>query len=389
MHLYLHIPFCDSKCFYCAFTSLKADESVQGAYFKALLQDLKFHFVKLCLEFKGIKSLFIGGGTPSVVDFSLYEPLFAFLSPYLADDCECSIEANPHSSNLAWLKNMRDFGINRLSFGVQSFDEKKLKFLGRIHSQKDIFKSLENAVAAGFENINVDMIYDTKFDTKKMLEFELENLAKLAQIGLLHISAYHLTLEKNTAFENHKNYKKNAPNLMRFFIKGIENLSFYQYEISNFAKAKNKICRHNLAYWQGLNYLGCGLSAVSFYDKARFYTHKHLAKYIKEPIFRQVEPLNESDLLLEHLFLGLRSIVGIDEKRLNPAQKERAFLLVKNGKLRYGRDFAGDFKNNFSDKNSSANDFKPTHKDKANAQNARFFSTNFLLADELALYLSE
>ena len=176
---------------------------------------------------------------------------------------------------------------------------------------------------------------------------------------------------------------------MRFFIKGIENLSFHQYEISNFAKAKNKICRHNLAYWQGRNYLGCGLSAVSFYDKARFYTHKHLAKYIKEPIFRQVEPLSENDLLLEHLFLGLRSIVGVDEKRLNLAQKERAFLLVKNGKLRYGKDFTGDFKNNFADKNSSANDFKPAHKDKASTQNARFFSTNFLLADEIALFLSE
>ena len=363
MHLYLHIPFCESKCFYCAFTSLKADESAKRAYFAALLQDLRFHFDKLGVNFCSIKSLFIGGGTPSSVNFRLFAPIFDFLSPYLADDCECSIEANPFSSSLAWLENMRGFGINRLSFGAQSFDEKKLKFLGRIHSPKDIFKSLENALAAGFANINVDMIYDTKFDNKKMLEFELENLAKLVKMGLTHISAYHLTLEKGTAFEKRANFKKNAPNLMRFFIKGIENLGFSHYEISNFAKAKNKICKHNLAYWQGANYLGCGLSAVSFYAKSRFYTHKSLARYLKEPIFRQIEPLSERDLLLEHLFLGLRSIVGVDENRLNSSQKERAFLLAKHGKLRYEKSL--------------------------NPQNGRFFNKNFLLADEIALFLNE
>ncbi len=363
MHLYLHIPFCDSKCFYCAFTSLKADESAKKAYFAALLEDLKFHFDKLGVNFKAVKTLFIGGGTPSSVDFRHFKPIFTFIKPYLAQNAECSVEANPFSSNLVWLENMRNFGINRLSFGAQSFDEHKLKFLGRAHSQKDIFKSLENALNTGFANINVDMIYDSKFDTKKMLEFELENLAKLVKMGLTHISAYHLTLEKGTAFEKCVNFKKNAPNLMRFFIKGIENLGFHQYEISNFAKSKNKICKHNLAYWQGANYLGCGLSAVSFYAKSRFYTHKSLARYLKEPIFRQVEPLSEKDLFLEHLFLGLRSIVGIEAKRLNFAQKERAFLLAKHGKLRY-------------EKNS-------------NAQNTRFFSTNFLLADEIALFLSE
>lgn len=355
MHLYLHIPFCDSKCFYCAFTSLKADESVKKAYFKALLVDLKAHFS--VLNIKSIKTLFIGGGTPSVVDFRLFESVFEFLAPFFSDFAEQTSEANPHSSNLLWLKKMREFGINRVSFGAQSFDEKKLKFLGRIHSAKDIFKSVENANLAGFENINVDMIYDSKFDSKKMLEFELANLAKLTQMGLSHISAYHLMLEKGTAFEKCLNFKKNAPNLMKFFIRGIENLGFLHYEISNFAKKQNAICQHNLAYWQGAKYLGCGFGAVSFYKNKRFYTHKSLERYLKEPNFRQSESLNQKDLLLEHLFLGFRSIVGVDERALSSAQKEKAQILVQNKKL--------------------------THK------NGRFYNPNFLLSDELALFLSE
>ncbi|TQR60595.1 radical SAM family heme chaperone HemW [Campylobacter troglodytis] len=385
MHLYLHVPFCFSKCSYCAFTSLKANDSLQEAYFKALLEDMSFHFDKL--ELKGIKSLFIGGGTPSVVNFKLYEPLFKFLSTYLDDNCECSIEANPHSSNLEWLEHMKAFGINRLSFGAQSFDEKKLGFLGRAHSQKDIFKSLENATKAGFSKINIDLIYDTKLDSKKMLEFELENVAILTKMGLSHLSAYHLTLEKNTAFWGHLNYKKNAPNLMRFFIRGIENLGFFQYELSNFTK--NEPCKHNLAYWQGRNYLGCGLSAVSFYDKSRFYTHKDLKSYIKEPHFRHIESLSEEDLLLEHLFLGLRSVVGIEEERLNEGQRQRAFLLVKSGKLRYDTHLKGFFKNELKDisKNEFATKLKANFHLK-NSQKPRFFSTNFLLADELTLFLA-
>ena len=353
MHLYLHIPFCESKCFYCAFTSLRADESTKKAYFDALLADLRAHFKALCVKPKSIKTLFIGGGTPSVVDSALYAPLFDFLTPFLKDTAELTSEANPHSSGFEWLKAMREFGINRISFGAQSFNAQKLAFLGRIHSPKDIFKSVENANLAGFDNVNVDMIYDTKLDEKKMLDFELANLANLRDFGLSHISAYHLTLEKNTAFWGRLNFKKNAPNLMRHFVRGIENLGFSQYEVSNFGR----ICQHNLAYWQGANYLGCGFGAVSFYDNERFYTHKSLKSYIKEPNFRHIERLSERDLLLEHLFLGFRSIVGVDECKLNPAQQGKAQILVQNKKLIY--------------------------KDK------RFFNPNFMLSDELALFLSE
>ncbi|MBS4313771.1 radical SAM family heme chaperone HemW [Campylobacter vulpis] len=352
MYFYIHIPFCESKCHYCSFTSLKKKD-YEEAYFNALIKDIKFQISQFNLSKNSIKTLFIGGGTPSVVEAKYYEKLFQVLTPLLKEKAEISCEANPNSSNFNWLKAMKELGINRLSFGVQSFNETKLKFLGRIHSQQAIFKSLENAQKAGFNNVNLDLIYDTKLDTKKMLEYELLHLEKIKPL-IKHLSAYHLSIEENTAFAKRFHYKKNASNLMRFFIKGIENLGFKQYEISNFSK--NKPCLHNLAYWQGQSYLAAGLSGVGFYENQRFYTHKSLQAYIKEPCFRNIEKLNLEDLNLERLFLGLRSVVGVKEKDLSSAQKVRANLLLKAKKLQFER--------------------------------GRYFNKNFLLSDELALFIS-
>ncbi|MBS4275280.1 radical SAM family heme chaperone HemW [Campylobacter vulpis] len=352
MYFYIHIPFCESKCHYCSFTSLKKKD-YEEAYFNALIKDIEFQIFHFKLAKSSIKTLFIGGGTPSVVEAKYYEKLFQVLTPFLKEKAEISCEANPNSSNFNWLKAMKELGINRLSFGVQSFNETKLKFLGRIHSQQAIFKSLENAQKAGFNNVNLDLIYDTKLDTKKMLEYELLHLEKIKPL-IKHLSAYHLSIEENTAFAKRFHYKKNASNLMRFFIKGIENLGFKQYEISNFSK--NKPCLHNLAYWQGQSYLAAGLSGVGFYENQRFYTHKSLQAYIKEPCFRNIEKLNLEDLNLERLFLGLRSVVGVKEKDLSSAQKVRANLLLKAKKLQFER--------------------------------GRYFNKNFLLSDELALFIS-
>ncbi|MCH5336030.1 MAG: coproporphyrinogen III oxidase family protein [Campylobacter sp.] len=349
MHLYIHIPFCQSKCHYCSFTSLNK-KNYEKAYFKALLEDLKFQFDFFKLSKNSLNTLFIGGGTPSVIEAKFYEELFIFLAPYLNKNSENTIEANPNSANLEWLKNMKEFGINRISFGAQSFHSKKLEFLGRTHTQKELFESVENAKKSGFKNINIDLIYDTKLDDKKMLDFELLHLKKIKKL-LTHISAYHLSIEKNTAFANFAHYKKNAPRLMKYFIGQIENLGFKQYEISNFGR----VCKHNLAYWQGKDYIGCGLSAVGFLKNQRFYTTKNLKTYIANPIFREVENLSLKELHLERLFLGFRSKVGVSEKILNPTQLQKAKELVNCKKL--------EFKNN------------------------RFYNPNFLISDELALYL--
>ncbi len=250
---------------------------------------------------------------------------------------------------------MKNLGVNRISFGVQSFHPEKLKFLGRIHSQKMVFKSLENANKAGLKNINLDLIYDTKFDNKKMLQYELLHLEKVKPF-ITHLSAYHLTIEPKTAFAKKEHFKKNAPHLMRFFIKELIHRGNFQYEISNISKSKTQICNHNLAYWQECDYIGCGLSAVSFYKNRRFYTAKNLKSYLQNPILRTVERLSQENLNLEHLFLGLRSIVGINEKRLDKEQKEKAILLVKEKKLGFKKGI--------------------------------FYNNNFLISDALALYLS-
>lgn len=352
MQLYLHIPFCESKCNYCAFTSL-AKKDYEKAYLEALLKDLQFHFEEL--QISKIKTLFIGGGTPSSINAKNYEKIFKFLNPFLMHNTEFSCEANPNSADFNWLKEMKNFGVNRISFGAQSFHPKKLNFLGRIHNQEMIFKAIENANKVGFKNINLDLIYDTKMDDKKMLEFELLNLEKIKAL-ITHLSAYNLSIEEKTAFAKKEHFKKNAPRLMKFFIEKIKELGFFQYEISNFAKNKTYICKHNLNYWKAQEYLGCGLSAVSFYKNMRFYTVKNLKSYIKNPCFRKIEYLSPKDLNLEHLFLGLRSVVGIDKKKLDDGQKQKANLLLKENKLSY--------------------------------KNKRYFNNNFLLSDELALYLS-
>ncbi|MBK1973245.1 coproporphyrinogen III oxidase family protein [Campylobacter sp. TTU-622] len=351
-HLYIHIPFCESKCYYCSFTSLKK-KNYEDSYFNALKKDLKFQLDFFKVKKNSIKTLFIGGGTPSIIQTRYYEEIFKILEPFLSKNLESTCETNPNSTSLEWLKEMKNFGLNRISFGAQSFHPKKLKFLGRIHSQDMIFKVLENANKANFKNINLDLIYDTKMDDKKMLEFELLNLKKIKPL-ITHLSAYNLSIEPKTIFAKKEHFKKNAPYLMKFFINNLKELGFFQYEISNFAKNKTYICKHNLAYWQGKAYIGCGLSAIGFLKNQRFYTVKNLKDYIANPTFRKIENLSLKDLNLEHLFLGFRSIVGIKESHLNTLQKKKAALLVKEKKLHYKK--------------------------------GRFYNLNFLLSDELALY---
>lgn len=354
MHFYLHIPFCESKCHYCAFTSLKK-KGYERAYFRALKEDILFHLERFELSPNSIKTLFIGGGTPSCADAEHYAEIFELLSPFLQKNAEISSEANPNSASLKWLKTMKSYGLNRISFGAQSFSEKKLQFLGRIHDAKMVEKALENAAISGLKKVNLDLIYDTALDDKKMLEFELSHLARLRPL-ITHLSAYHLALEPQTAFAKRPSFKKNAPRLARHFIQAIKNLGFLQYEISNFAAGKDQICQHNLAYWQGKNYLGCGLSAVGFFDKKRFYTHQTLKSYLENPCFRTEESLSDEDLRLERIFLGLRSSWGVRESVLNLEQRKRAQILVRAKKLLF--------------------------------KNSRYHNPNFLLSDALALYLA-
>lgn len=349
MHIYIHIPFCAKKCPYCAFGSSDKEFDLVDEYFNALSFEIKNR------PLSKISTIFVGGGTPSVIKSSYYAKIFKLFEKFLDDDSEITFEANPNSANLKWLKDLKDIGVNRISFGTQSFNEKKLIFLGRNHTKFDTIKAVENAKLAGFKNINVDLIYATKFDTKKLLEDEILNLK---QLELSHISAYSLILEKNTKFEDKKSYQKDSVNLAKFLFKKLEEIGFNQYEISNFAKVNpSRVCKHNLAYWQGKNYIGFGAYSVGFKDNKRFYALKDTKSYIKNPNFRDVESLNNNDLKLERLFLGFRSIVGVNGNLLNKTELKKAQILVDENKLFL--------------------------------KNEIFYNKNFLLADEIALFIND
>ena len=353
MQVYIHIPFCESKCPYCAFGSVEgANESLKKAYFDALATDLNSN-LKQILAGREISSVLIGGGTPSAVRARLYEPIFAALSSNLKPDAEITSEANPNSASFEWLSTMRKFGVNRVSFGAQSFDEKKLRFLGRIHGTREIYEAVANARNTGFENINVDLIYGTRLDNKKLLAKELENISNL---NIPHVSAYSLTIEAGTPFARGSNLKKDGARLAKFLFDGLSNLNYSQYEISNFAR-ENGECRHNLGYWAGAEYAGFGAFSVGFVGDARYYASSNLKDYIAAPSKRETERLTDEDMCLERVFLGLRSRLGVDISNLKSAEtSEKIEILRRAGKIE--------------------------------VKNGRIYNKNFLLADEIALFLT-
>ena len=339
--LYIHIPFCESKCYYCSFNSYTEKNHLKENYFLGL--EREFKEIEKPNKFN---SIFIGGGTPSVMPIIFYEKLFSMLQNYIDKKTEITIEANPNSTSIEWLKGLKELGVNRVSFGVQSFDEEKLRFLGRNHSKKDAIVSLENC-AKLFNNFNCDLIYNTILDSKELLEKDL-NIVK--SLGATHISAYSLTLEKGTKFEKDNSVQKGDEELELWFIEKIKE-SYPQYEISNFGK----ICNHNLGYWKLNNYIGLGAGAVGFKENRRFYNLNSVEEYLKNPLFKRVENLFPNQLKEEKVLLGLRSIVGFEEQILERNEKEKAFELLREDKLSY--------------------------------KNGRFYSKDFLLADALTLYI--
>ena len=353
MLLYIHIPFCDSKCHYCAFNSYSSLHHLKDEYIKALLKQLEFELKDI--DHDNINTIFIGGGTPSTLDIKYYKLIFKILNPYLNNIKEISCEANPNSASKKWLKDMFNIGINRISFGVQSFNNKKLNFLGRNHNSKMAIDAINMASKIGFKHINCDIIYDTVLDTKEILDNDLKIIKDLP---IDHISAYSLTIEDGTKFYNKNNVKVDDEKMARYFFKKLKELGFKQYEISNFAKDEQSVSKHNLGYWQYEEYLGIGAGAVGRRDKKRFYTYKDLDSYILNPTnYESIEDLLDDDIKIEKLLLGFRSEVGVDKNILNKKEQIKVKQLEEIDKIWLSQN--------------------------------RYYSNDFLLADELALYVLE
>ena len=319
------------------------------AYMQALYSNLKNEIEKNQIKKGAIETLFIGGGTPSVVAPHLFAPIFETLRPYLAKNAEITSEANPNSASKEWLGGLYSLGVNRISFGVQSFDNEKLKRLNRAHSAKEAVEAIESAAKIGFTNLSLDIIYDFQGDTKESLQ---KDLVQAFALPINHLSSYELTIEKATQFYKEPSVKQNQEELGYFLRDFVVKSGFEQYEVSNYGKMQS---RHNLGYWQYKEYLGIGAGAVGFINGSRYYPHSNIEHYIQNPTYQRIEPLSQEDILTEKTFLGLRSIVGIEKSILPQAMQERAELLCKEKKL--------EFKNN------------------------HYYNKEFFLSDALALFI--
>ncbi|WP_297577933.1 radical SAM family heme chaperone HemW [Helicobacter sp. UBA3407] len=351
--LYLHIPFCDSKCGYCAFNSQINKNHLKTIYMETLARYVSYKIHNLLEENQNLQitSVYIGGGTPNSVKSRAYSSLFAEFSPYLAPQAEISIEANPNSLSLEWLQTLQSLGVNRLSLGAQSFEDSKLIFLERHHRKDSIFYAIEMALKAGLKNLSIDLIYGTPLCNASLLTQELETACALP---LSHLSAYQLSIDEGSRFYANKESLGNLRDFegefegflsMGHFIKSyLQTKGFKQYEVSNYAKTSPSY--HNLRYWEGKEYLGIGAGAVGFQGGVRTSMPKSIEKFLSG-FYEEKEILSTHNQLLEHLFLGFRSCVGVERKRI-PNTRNLKILLEENkveqdGERIYAKDyFLGD-----------------------------------------------
>ena len=222
---------------------------------------------------------------------------------------------------------MYNLGVNRVSFGVQSFDKEKLKALNRSHSPNDAIRAISDAKNIGFKNLSLDLIYNYQGDTKELLKSDIDQAFKLP---INHISAYELTIEGGTKFAQTPSVRQEDDELAFFVADEITKHGFKHYEISNFGTYQSE---HNKGYWEIKEYIGVGAGAVGFRKNTRYYPTTDIDIYIKEPLNIHEEHLTQEELLTEKLFLGLRSTIGIKENILDEAMKKRADFLVEKEKL--------------------------------------------------------
>ena len=316
MEIYIHIPFCIRKCDYCDFLSGPSGPEEQADYVQALLREIQAVEEG---EGRSVSSIFIGGGTPSVLDERLLGDILREIRNRfkMEEDAEITIEVNPGTANIGKLQAYREMGINRLSIGLQSPEDRELKILGRIHNYGQFLKTYQEARTVGFDNINIDLMSAIPDQT---YEGWVKNLRTVAELEPEHISAYSLIVEEGTPFAARK---LNLPdedteyNMYEATAQILKEYGFEQYEISNYAR-KGRECRHNVGYWTRQDYLGFGLGASSLYGKERFANTADMKKYLKNSKnpekIREKEPsLTREDEMAEFMFLGLRMTKGISK----------------------------------------------------------------------------
>jgi oxygen-independent coproporphyrinogen-3 oxidase len=320
--VYIHIPFCVRKCPYCDFYSV-TDLALKPMFLKALIAEMELVSAEgLCFD-----TLYIGGGTPSVYGYHDIGRIISAVSQNFdfQPDSEMTIEVNPGTVSLEQLNGYREAGINRINIGVQSFYQKSLDFLGRIHTANEACSAVTGARQAGFKNIGLDLIYGLPDQSKPDW---LEDLRQAVECTPTHLSCYMLTYEKGTPLYNGLKDGRVQPlaedkvrTLFETTIDYLEGHKYFQYEISNFARigkdGKPHISRHNLKYWTFAPYIGLGPSAHSFVEPQRFWNVSDVRSYIaaiesgRRPVAEK-EVLTEEQQMIEAIYLGLRMTAGID-----------------------------------------------------------------------------
>ena len=343
--VYIHVPFCKQKCFYCDFPSYAGKERYEEAYVKALIQEIRTEGAKYVETWGQPATIYIDGGTPSVLPnellaqllFTIGEimlpkaPSLRGLSPQATggvvgstsrtDSLEYTIECNPGTIDEQKLRSMERHGVNRLSFGVQTFHDALLKRIGRIHTAAQARTAIRDARAAGFQNLSLDLIYGLPGETLAMLQSDIDEALALAPD---HISIYGLQLEEGTAFwKQHEMGRLDLPDdatteaMYDLMTTALPAHGYERYEISNFAKLGFE-SRHNLGYWQDKPYLGLGAAAHSYLDGVRYENTKDIAAYIDAIEHgtlprTQEEPATRAIQMEEFAFLALRTAKGIDK----------------------------------------------------------------------------
>lgn len=325
--LYLHIPFCEVKCGYCDFFSVPRgfeDFDLQEQYVKALIREI--HARSEAFSSLPVRSIFFGGGTPSLLEPKLLEQIFYALTRHFSwkPETEITLETNPKTVSLEKLKAFRSLGVNRLSVGVQSLQDRFLKALDRIHDGQDARRTIREARQAGFENVSLDLIFalpgqtfeDWKKDLREALSLETD-----------HLSAYHLTIEKGTAFETlDRAGRLDLPaedegiGMLTWTRERLAETGMPAYEISNFARPGFE-CVHNRNYWRYGEYLGFGTAAAGFLKSAsgssfgvRRHNVKNLKKYIEGDILDFNDVIDRSTAMGEFCMLALRTREGIEKE---------------------------------------------------------------------------
>lgn len=320
--IYVHIPFCVRKCNYCAFLSGASDEALRERYVKALCEEIRIRARLMSDHAHGVfDTIFFGGGTPSLLSSDQIARIISELKMKfdIASEAEITLESNPATLSMESLRGYRQSGVNRLSMGVQSMNDEILKRLGRIHTAGDVIRDVQNAREAGFDNINLDLMFAVPGSS---LETTLIDIEAVTSLGPEHISFYSLQLEEGTAFfkEFERGELKEVPDeidraMYHAGTKLLKEKRYEHYEISNFAK-RGYESRHNLKYWEMAPYMGLGLGASSFIDNSRVMNVSSLEDYFEltskgAPPTAEVHENSKRDSVAEAVFTGLRKIEGI------------------------------------------------------------------------------